>query len=80
MNKVVASKQGEQPRALVRGAPIFINETIVTGAHSSAQIKYSNGTLVSIQPDSHYLTLANALSLSTMGFSSTTDIASISVG
>jgi hypothetical protein len=57
INKVTA-QQGSSQRTVTRGSSIFTGDTIITGADSRAQIKYTNGTLVSIQPNSRYQTLA----------------------
>jgi len=57
VNKVTA-QQGSKERTLTRGSPVYVGETIVTGPDSRAQLKYLNGTLIDIQPNTHYQTVA----------------------
>lgn len=45
-------------RTLTRGSTLYTGDTIITGAKSSAQIKYLNGTLITIHANSRYQTLA----------------------
>ncbi|WP_162263109.1 FecR family protein [Legionella birminghamensis] len=52
-NKVIA-QQGSKERALSRGSQVFTGDTIVTGPGAQAQIKYTDGSLVSIQENTSY--------------------------
>lgn len=56
--KQVTAKNGGVARALTRGASLQVNDVILTGADAAAKIKYGNGTLVTIGPDSSYKILA----------------------
>lgn len=51
-------------RLLIRGSLISIGETIVTTAEAFTKIKYTNGTIVTIGPDSIYSILSYAPSQS----------------
>jgi hypothetical protein len=53
IDKVVAEQANKQ-RALSRGTALFKGDSIITGSKARTQIKYTNGTLVSIEPNSHY--------------------------
>lgn len=59
VDKVMA-EQGSKKRTLTRGSPIYTGESIITGSNAHAQIKYTNGTLVSIEANSHYQTVSYA--------------------
>lgn len=50
----VSGKVGGSETKLSRGSDIFVGETIITGAAGKANIKYSNGTTVGIDPGSNY--------------------------
>jgi hypothetical protein len=52
----VSAEQGTQKRTLSRGSAINTGDTIITGPNSHAQLKYSNGTLVTIQQNTRYQT------------------------
>lgn len=54
----VTAKHGSQERRLARGALFYVGDSIITGYNARAQIKYDNGALVSIEPNSHYQTLS----------------------
>lgn len=56
VDKVIA-EQGNAKRILSRGSPIFTGDSIITGSSARAQIKYTNGALVSIDSNSHYKTV-----------------------
>ncbi|MFI4918540.1 MAG: FecR domain-containing protein [Legionellales bacterium] len=55
MNKVIA-EQNHVQRDVTRGAAINTGDIIITAAGSEAKIKYTNGTLVSINPNSNFQT------------------------
>lgn len=57
LNKVTA-ESGNAQRTLTRGSPIYLGDAIVTTGDSQVQIKYTNGTVVNIQSNSKYKTLA----------------------
>ncbi|KTC94563.1 FecR family protein [Legionella erythra] len=50
----VTVERNNQKLPLTRGASFYVGDTIVTGANAQAQIRYSNGTLVALQPNSTY--------------------------
>jgi hypothetical protein len=50
----VTAKQGGAERKLSRGSALMAGDSIVTAATAKAQIKYTNGTIVSIDPGSTY--------------------------
>lgn len=52
-NKVSAQQAGKE-RALSRGSQLFTGDTIITGAGAKAEIKYTDGSLVSIQENTSY--------------------------
>ena len=58
-DKVVAEQTNKQ-RTLSRGSKLFKGDSITTGSNARAQIKYTNGTIVSIEPNSQYETLSYA--------------------
>ena len=65
-------------RTLTRGSAIESGDVIITGAHAQAKIKYNNGTLVSINPNSNYQVSSKAsdqydatLNVGSIGYSST---------
>ncbi|MBN9229448.1 MAG: hypothetical protein BGO90_10905 [Legionella sp. 40-6] len=53
-SKDVLAERNNQQRNLSRGSPFFEGDTIITRAGALAQLQYSNGTLVSLQPNSSY--------------------------
>ena len=54
-DKVVV-EQNHKQRAVTRGAPLYSGDTIITNATGQAKIKYNNGSLVTIRPNSNYVT------------------------
>jgi hypothetical protein len=57
---VTASNNGAK-RALSRGSSLSVGDSIDTGANAKTNIKYKNGTFVSIGSGSHYTILAFSL-------------------
>ena len=57
-SKEVIAKRNNQQRVLTRGAEFFEGDTISTKGGAIAQLQYSNGTLVSLQPNSSYKIIA----------------------
>ncbi len=53
MDKVIA-EQNHVQRTITRGSILNGGDIIITGPSGQAKIKYNNGTLVSINPNSHY--------------------------
>lgn len=60
VGKVVAKHAGGGERTLSRGSSISTGDSIVTGSGAKAQIKYTNGTIVTIDANSDYQTLSYA--------------------
>lgn len=52
--KNVVAENGGTTHALTRGSSLNVNDTILTAADASAKIKFDNGTLVTIGPNSSY--------------------------
>ncbi|MCE3044039.1 FecR domain-containing protein [Legionella quinlivanii] len=50
----VSAQQGGKERTLGRGSQLFTGDTIITGAGAKAEIKYTDGSLVSIQENTSY--------------------------
>lgn len=50
----VMVKRGNQTIPIARGSSFYVGDTLVTGANSTAQIRYNNGTLVALQPNTSY--------------------------
>lgn len=50
----VTAEQNHVKRTLARGAALFAGDIINTSDKSQAKIKYNNGTLVSIEPNTNY--------------------------
>jgi hypothetical protein len=50
----VTAEQNHVKRTLARGAALYAGDVIITSDKSQAKIKYNNGTLVSIEPNSNY--------------------------
>ena len=48
--------EGKQTRSLSRGSSIFLKETIVTRANSRIQIRFNDGTVVTLEPNTRYQT------------------------
>ena len=53
-SKEVIAKRNNQQRTLTRGAEFFEGDVISTKDGALAQLQHSNGTLVSLQPNSEY--------------------------
>lgn len=53
-NVIVQQHHGQ--RSVTRGALLYSGDTIITDATGQAIIKYNNGSLVTIQPNSNYVT------------------------
>lgn len=56
---VIARNNGSE-RTISRGSPLNAGDTIVTAAEAVAKIRYLNGTLVTIGPNSEYTILSYA--------------------
>ncbi|KTC92099.1 FecR family protein [Legionella cincinnatiensis] len=52
------AKKGNIQRILSPGSPIHIGESIITKANAKIDIQYENGTLVAVQKNSNYETVA----------------------
>jgi hypothetical protein len=46
--------QEQTERTLSRGSPLYVGDTIVTAPQSKAQVKFSDGALLNLIPDSEY--------------------------
>lgn len=57
-SKEVVAEKNNQQRVLKRGSEFFEGDTINTKVGALAQLQYTNGTLVSLQPNSAYKVLA----------------------
>ena len=59
MKKVIA-QNGGVTRTLTRGSPLEVEDTIMTAADAAAKIKYTNGTVVTLGPNTNYKIVAYA--------------------
>jgi hypothetical protein len=50
----VAALRGAERVALTAGAAVNVGDTVVTGAQSHAQIRFSDDALVALKPDSEF--------------------------
>lgn len=50
----VKAKQKDVERMIIRGSILYPGDVIITDTKARAKIKYTNGTLVSIEPNSSY--------------------------
>lgn len=49
-----ASNLNKQIRALVRGDNFYSGDTLITGPNSKAQVRYTDGTVLALDPDSQF--------------------------
>lgn len=58
--KEVMAQHNGSTRALSRGSSLDVGDAVITKAGGNASIKYSNGTIVDIGENSHYIILSYA--------------------
>jgi hypothetical protein len=46
--------QSKSIRTLVRGASFYSGDTLITGPNSKAQVRYTDGTVLALDPDSQF--------------------------
>lgn len=56
--KQVYVERAGQEKSVSRGASLFVGDRLITREGAQAQFKYSNGTLISLQPNSSYKILS----------------------
>ncbi len=49
-----AMNQSKSIRTLVRGASFYSGDTLITGPNSKAQVRYTDGTVLALDPDSQF--------------------------
>ena len=49
-----ANQPNQTPRSLKRGSPFFAHDTLTTSNNSEAQLRFTDGTLVSLRPNSAF--------------------------